>query len=108
MKTTKSAKYLHRKLFESLPVRDRQRFADAMAKVKASGPRDYSYAIIANILKLHHGGDGVSFLFYPFFDRERNPRLCTSVLVKHGKVTVRDYSGWRHPPVLHKKSLFVK
>jgi DNA phosphorothioation-associated putative methyltransferase len=63
----------------------------------------------ANLVKFHRERPQVSYLSYPLFDSDPHPALAFSVLVdlQTFRISSRDYSAHRNPPILHRKELFV-
>lgn len=63
----------------------------------------------ANLVKLHRDRPQVSYLSYPDFDQDPHPSLASSVLVdlQTFRVSPRDYTKMKNPPILHRKELFV-
>ncbi|NJL76953.1 MAG: hypothetical protein HC892_19960 [Saprospiraceae bacterium] len=51
----------------------------------------------------------IYYLFYPDFDKYPHPALKTSIQLNLEtlKVTYRDYSTSKNPPILHRKETFV-
>lgn len=62
-----------------------------------------------NVIKLHRSHFGVSYLYYPEFERDPHPALAGSVHVdlRARQVRIRDYANSENPPILHRKELFV-
>jgi hypothetical protein len=62
-----------------------------------------------NLLKLHTGEFGVTFLSYPDFDGDPHPALAeaTKINLNTGAVTRTDYRSRTNPPILHRKETFL-
>ena len=62
-----------------------------------------------NLLKLHTGEFGVTFLSYPDFDGDPHPALAeaTKINLNTGAVTRTDYRARANPPILHRKETFL-
>ena len=63
----------------------------------------------ANLIKFHRERPQISYLSYPDFESDPHPALSTSLLVdlQTFRVSPRDYSQAKNPPILHRKELFV-
>ena len=63
----------------------------------------------ANLIKFHRERPQVSYLSYPDFEGDPHPALSASLLVdlQTFRVSARDYSQAKNPPILHRKELFV-
>ncbi|MEG8181224.1 DNA phosphorothioation-associated putative methyltransferase [Nocardia terpenica] len=100
-KQTPSALYVHRTaMAEMAPV---LQVYEGCARVLA-GTVEH-----ANIIKLSVTEPQVSYLDYPYFDRDPHPTLRTALTVNLRKLTVewRDYSRSDNPPLLHRKEEFL-
>jgi len=63
----------------------------------------------ANIVKFHHKLPIISYLFYPYFDREAHPVLHTTMNIdlRDLSVSYQDYTKEYNPPILHRKNALV-
>ena len=63
----------------------------------------------ATIAKLHRQKPQVSFLIYPYFDRDPHPALQGSLVARlpELRTSYKDFSRSDNPPILHRKETFV-
>lgn len=63
----------------------------------------------ANVVKLNRREPKVTYLSYPDFDSDPHPALAGSLSVhlQSFRVKTRDFTGYRNPPILHRKEVFV-
>jgi DNA phosphorothioation-associated putative methyltransferase len=63
----------------------------------------------ANIIKLNRREPKISYLTYPDFFEDPHPALVSSLSVhlQTFRLKTRDYSGYRNPPILHRKETFL-
>ncbi|MGB3654694.1 MAG: DNA phosphorothioation-associated putative methyltransferase [Rivularia sp. (in: cyanobacteria)] len=61
------------------------------------------------LIKLHFNEPQISYLYYPDFDTDAHPALKAGLVIdlKTFKITRRDYSKRKNPPILHRKETFV-
>ena len=62
-----------------------------------------------NLIKLSRLEPKISYLTYPDFEEDPHPALAHSLSVhlQTFRVRTRDYTGFRNPPILHRKETFV-
>lgn len=63
----------------------------------------------ANVIKLHRFSGKVTYLSYPTFDDDPHPPMTIRVKVTLPTLSIDsfDYSGWKDPPILHRKDALL-
>lgn len=100
-KQTPSALYVHRSATSQLPP---------VLQVYEGCARALSGTVEhANMIKLSVTQPQISYLTYPYFERDAHPTLASSITVNLQRLTVdfRDYTSSDNPPLLHRKEEFV-
>jgi DNA phosphorothioation-associated putative methyltransferase len=101
-KLTPSALYVHESALEAL---------SPLLRLYEGCARGYLGRIDgANLIKLHRQEPKISYLTYPSFETDPHPAIASSVTVhlQTFHVGVREFRGYRNPPILHRKELFVQ
>jgi DNA phosphorothioation-associated putative methyltransferase len=100
-KLTQEALYVHESAIERLPP---------VLRVFEGCARGYIGRVEgANIIKLNRHEPKISYLSYPDFFVDPHPALASSLSVhlQTFRLKTRDYSGYRNPPILHRKETFL-
>jgi DNA phosphorothioation-associated putative methyltransferase len=63
----------------------------------------------ATLVKFYIFEPKISYLYYPDFDTVEHPQLHTAMIIELQdlKVSIRDYTKQKNPPILHRKETFV-
>jgi DNA phosphorothioation-associated putative methyltransferase len=100
-KKTPGALYVHISAIDRMPAS--LRVFEGCARAYIGRVED------ANIVKLNRLEPKISYLSYPTFEADPHPALAQSLSVhlQTFRVRTRDYSGFRNPPILHRKKTFL-
>jgi DNA phosphorothioation-associated putative methyltransferase len=100
-KLTPEALYVHESAVERLPP---------VLRVFEGCARAYIGRVEgANLMKLNRHEPKISYLSYPDFTDDPHPALAASLSVhlQTFRLKARNYSGYRNPPILHRKETFL-